>query len=285
MSKFKGTSLIEFYELTVDGEIAEIEEIPQGNFNPFKGLVIKTPGETTGWDYKFGQAANYYLQVGKNNELGMLHQLAPIVLAKKLGLGSWLDYIERFGVPPIFVKTDREDAKRFNELYDMAINFKSNQVVVGRGSESIEFGEIGGAGTAPFESLMTRADEQISKRILGGSGLTDEKAFVGSSEIQFRLMKDRYESDKLFFKYIFNSEIKPRLMKISDKYAVLANYYFDWDNTESLNQKEIIDTIAKLGVMYEIDPDYITKITGIPVIGTKNTGPAGTLPGGGVLGK
>ena len=53
-----------------------------------------------------------------------------------------------------------------------------------------------------FDKLIERANGEMSKRILGGSGLTDEKSFVGSSEIQFRLAKDRFESDKLLVKNI-----------------------------------------------------------------------------------
>jgi hypothetical protein len=284
-SRFQGTTVLELFELNEDGELAQITEIPQPHVIAPKGIIIKEIGDEKGWDYKTGPFANYYLQIGRDYDLGMLELLAPIVLAKKLGMGSWLDYIDRFGVPPIFITTDREDPKRQKELLDAGMNFKSSQVVVGRGNEKIEFGEVGGQGVAPFDTLITRADEQISKRVLGGSGLTDEKAFVGSADIQYKILKDRYESDKLYFKYIFNAHIKPRLLKLSPAYAGLNNHYFEWDNTESLTQKEIIDTISKLGSIYEIDPEYITTVTGIPVLGARVENNPVQAPGGGPKGK
>lgn len=273
-SRYQGRTLIEMMELNGQGELAGVEEIPQSHFNPAAGIIQKNPGDSSGWQYKEGEYADNYVQVGKEQDLGMLAQLAPIVLAKKLGMGSWLDYVEKYGVPALFVTTDREDDARLKQLADAARNFKSNHYMVGRGAEKFDISAPSGAGVAPFDQLINRANDELSKRILGGAGITDEKAFVGSAEIQFKLAKDRFESDKLMFKYIFEAEIKPRLLKLSPVYAPLATHYFEWDNTESLNQKEIIEAVSKLGVLYEIDVDYLSAVTGIPITGYKQTAPA-----------
>ncbi|MRG45511.1 hypothetical protein GFS24_10315 [Chitinophaga sp. SYP-B3965] len=271
-SRYQGTTLVELYETNQDGELAQVDEIPQSHFIATKGIVLVEPGDQSGWSYKEGPFANYYLQVGKDNDLGMLEKLAVIVLAKKLGLGSWLDYIEKFGIPPIFVTTDREDNTRLNELFEAASNFRANHFMVGRGQEKFEIGNSGGIDAYnTFDKLIERANNEISKRILGGAGLTDDKSFVGSSEIQYRLAKDRYESDKLFFKYIFNTHVKPRLIKLSPVYAPLTNFYFEWDNTESLSQIELVDMILKLAAQFDIEPSYVKQITGIPIIGQKQT--------------
>ncbi|MBX7204161.1 MAG: hypothetical protein K1X81_01940 [Bacteroidia bacterium] len=284
MSQFKGTTLLEIFELNAEGELGCITEIPQAHFNTVKGLILKSPGDTTGWDYREGAFAQNYLQIGRNDDLGLLAQIATIVLAKKLGMGSFLDYVDKFGVPPIFITTDREDDNRLKELWTAASKFKSNNFMVGRGQEKFEVGNVGGPGVAPHQALIELCNSEISKRILGGSGLTDEKSFVGAAEIQFRLARDRFEADKLLFKYIFNAHVKPMLINLSPVYAPLANHRFDWDNTESLTQIQIIDTIQKFGSLYDIDPEYITKVTGIPITGIKQNIP--TLPpGGGDAGK
>lgn len=148
-----------------------------------------------------------------------------------------------------------------------------------RGGEKIEIGKVDHAAAIPFETMITRANDEMSKRILGGAGLTDEKSFVGSSEIQYRLAKDRFESDKLFFKYVFNTQIKPRLISLSPVYKPLEDHYFEWDNTESLGMKEIINAVNILGNRFDIDPEYVERITGIPILGIKQTQPV--LPAGG----
>jgi hypothetical protein len=283
--QFEGTKLLEFFDLTPEGELKQITEIPRGHFNTRKGIITKTSGATTGWSYREGPFAQQYVQIGKDDELGMLSQMAIVILAKKLGFGAFLDYIDKFGVPPIFVTTDREDDTRLKELFNAASNFKRNHFMVGKGQEKFEIGNIGGTGVAPHEKLIQICNDELSKRVLGGAGLTDQKAFVGSADIQFTLAKDRFEADKTLFEYVFNMQIKPVLVNLSPVYAPLANHYFKWDNTESLTQLQIIDTIQKFGSLYDIDPEYITQVTGIPILGIKQNAPIAPNPSGGGDGK
>ena len=278
-SKFQGTTLLELFDMDNNGELLRVTEIPQAHFNAKKKVILRSPGESDGWPYNEGVESNYYVQIGEDYDLGMLERLAVIVLAKKLGFGSWLDYIEKYGVPALWINTDREDQKRFNEIVGMAANFKSNAFMVTRGNEKVDLLAPGGAGVAPFDALDIRCDEQISKRVLGGSGIADEKSFVGSADIQFRLAKDRFESDKQFFKYVFNATIRPKLINISPAYSALATHKFEWDDSESMSTQEIIETVVKLGQIYDIDPEYIEQLTGIPIIGTRQQ-PTFTAAGG-----
>lgn len=274
----EGTKLMELFEVDpVTGELAEVGEIPMGYFNAKKGIITKTPGDTKGWLYKEGEFANYYVQVGKNDDLGMLAEMAPAILAKKLGFGAWLDYIEKYGVGNLFITTDREDEGRLTELQEAARNFKSSGYIVGRGNEKFEI--KGGEGGRPenFDNLITRVNDELSKRLLGGSGLTDEKSFVGSAEIQFRLAKDRFESDKLFVKNLFNQQIIPRLIKLSPVYAPLQGYFFEWDNSETQTLDEIIKLIIALAPYFDLDIEEISQKTGLKILGQK-AGITGAAP-------
>lgn len=276
---YRGRRLLELYELNSDNELATVTEIEQPFFNAKKGIILKNPGDTTGWSYRDPIFADYYVQIGKDNNLGMLTKMAPIVLAKKLGMGSWLDFIDKYGVPPLFITTDREDDSRLNQLWAAAQKFKSNNFMVGRGQEKFEVGDVGASSIDPIEKLCDRADNMMSKRVLGGTGLTDEKSFVGSVGIQYKIAIDRFESDRLFWKYFFNTELRPRLIKLSPVYAALKDFKLEYDDTERLSQKEKTELIISLSGSYDIDPDYITQETGIPIIGAKQSQPV-ALPGG-----
>ena len=48
-------------------------------------------------------------------------------------------------------------------------------------------------------------------------------------------------------------------------------------------QLTTIETIDKLGNKFDIDPEYVERITGIPILGIKQTQPI--LPAGGEDGK
>lgn len=273
MSKWQGRKLLEMIETDpVTGELKTITEIPMTNFNAKKGIITKDPGDDNGWSYRDGVFQNYYLQVGKDNDMGVLAQMAPVILAKKLAMGSWLDFVEKYGIPPLFITTEREDDRRLQELFAMATNFKAANFMIGRGAEKFEIPNITTTNAQTvFDALIDRCNSEISKRVLGGTGITDEKSFVGSAEIQYQLAKDRYESDKLFLSNIINQQLIPRLIKLSPVYAPLNGYYFEWDNAEVFDSAKIADLVTKLGPYFYIDPEYIEQKTSIPILGVKET--------------
>lgn len=271
ISRFQGRTLIEIFETNESGELETVDEIPQSHFNVKKHIITKEEGDNKGWLYQDGILDDYYIQIGKDYDLGMLSQMAPAVLAKKLGFGAWQDFVDKYGVPPLFITTDRMDTNRLNELMDAGLNFKRNNVMVGQGNEKFEIGTTGGVNSADtFELLINRINSELAKRILGGSGLVDEKAYVGSTEIQFKLAKDRFESDKLLVKNILNSKVFPRLVKLSPVYAPLQNHYFDWDNQEPMTKMEVAELVVKLNQAYDVDPEWVEQQTGVPILGLKS---------------
>lgn len=275
MKTFTGTSLIEVWEIDPETkELKEVEEIPMTHFNAKKGIIVKTPGDSEGWSYKEGELSRFYIQVGKDTELGMLAYMAPIVLAKKLGFGSWLDFLEKYGVGNLFITTDREDDGRLIELANAAKNFKSSGFMVGRGQEKFEIKGGDGGNVQHYDSMIDRANSEMSKRVLGGSGLTDEKSFVGSTDIQFRLAKDRFMSDKLLVKNVINQQLIPRLIKLSPAYSGFNGHTFEWDEAESQTAQEIADLISKIAPYFELDHEEITQKIGLTILGKKNTEPA-----------
>jgi len=279
-SKFQGTTLIELFELNAEGELSTVNEIPQSHFIPSKGIIIKQLGDLNGWRYKEGVYANYYVQIGKDRDLGILERVATMILAKKLGVGAWMDYIDKYGTPPLFITTDREDNARLQQLFSAALNFKRNSFMVGRGQEKFEVGDThAGNSKDTFDVFIARINDEISKRVLGGSGMIDEKAYVGSAEIQFKLAEARFNADRLFFKYIFNSQIKPRLVNLSPVYKAFENHYFDWDNSEAKTADGVATLIKKLSdAGYAIDPDFVEQETGMKIIGYKTGANLPSLP-------
>lgn len=187
------------------------------------------------------------------------------------GLGSWLDFIDKYGVPPLFITTDREDDSRMMELFEMATNFKRNGFMVARGGEKFDIPNLSNSNSGEtFDTLIKRADNEISKRYLGGTGLTDEKGFVGSVEVQYELANARFTSDRIWVKSIVNKQLIPLLVKLSPVYKPLENLYFDWDEEETLTADKVCKMVQKLGNQFEFDPEQIEEITGLKILGIKN---------------
>lgn len=274
-SKFEGVKVLEIFHVNDNLELFTSEAIPMQHVNPKKGLILKEPGDANGWDYKSGILMDYYLQIGKETDLGMLAELATLVLAKKLAMGSWLDYIEKYGIPPKSITTDNMTEQRANELLQMGLDMISNHVAVLQGNEKIEFGFLPTTDAHKvFDEMISRINSEISKRVLGQDGTSDNKdasGTFGSLKVLQEVANDRHESDKLFSQYIINEKLIPRLLKLSSFYAPLANLSFDWDTAEEMEKGTMIDkAVALTNAGFILDHEILATKTGMPITGFAN---------------
>lgn len=262
-SRFEGTQLIELFEIdNYTKELSEVELIPISHFNPIKGIITKNPGDEKGWAYKEGFLRRHYIQAGRDKDLGMLAEIAPVVLGKKMGWGAWLDYLDKYGVGSLFITTEHQDKASLARLENAARRFKATGWLVSNGNEKFEIKGSEAGNPQNFDLLLERANSEMSKRVLGGSGLTDDKAFVGSTEIQFQLAKDRYDSDLLLLKNIINQQLFPRLAQLSPIYAPFATHSFEWED-KSEDKEKLADTVAKLAPHFYMDEEEISQRLGI----------------------
>ena len=270
LHQLQGVSLADISHLDENLEVSHVEEVPMSNYIPQQKIIVREESDKTGWSYKDGALEPYYVQFGSPWALGMLNELAIIILAKKLGLGSWMNYIEKYGIPPVFVTSERQDKKRLDELFEMMQDFRNNFFAVLAGNEKVEYGkEAGGNTTNAFLPLEERCDNQISKRLLGQTGTTQNQAWEGTAEVHERVEKSRHEFDKMLFQFYFNYVVIPKLVKISPVYKPLENLKLKWDDTESLSITDYIEAINKLAYTFEFDYEEVAKKTGLPIIGQK----------------
>ena len=262
-------------------EIEEIEEIPQSNYVAQAGVIVEHSYDQVGISYREGGMETYYYQFGKDWDLGLLNVLAIPIFAKKLGFGSWISYIDQFGIPFMFVVTERMDEKRRDELFDMMYEMRSGRFAVLQGQERVDFGkEASSSTTNAFEPFMERCHGIITRLILGQTGTTNNEAFEGTSEVHERVEKYRHEADKLRFMYLFNYDIIPRLVKISPVYAILERCKLEWDNHETLTLKEYIDAIKNLAYTFDFDAEKVAEMTGLPITALKEVTNQGIQSGG-----
>lgn len=284
MAKFKGRTVVELWDLDpLTMELASVNYIPGENVLPHKGLITKEVGDEKGYPYKDGPLANYYIQIGKNNDLGLLKDVAPDVLTKKFTKASWQELVEKEGIPPRWVVTDSYSETRENELADMMQNMVSNHWAVLKGNEKIEIANTGAATRYEiFEKLMSFMNSELTKRVLGQDGTTDTNSTgtYGSLKVMQGVSDDRHDADKIDIKYIINKELFPRLALISPVYSQLANYLFDWDDSKEATADEIVAMVEKLEKSgLEVDIKFITDKTGIPITRRKSDATEPTNPG------
>lgn len=274
MAKFRGTTVVELWDLDpITMQLANVNFIEQENLIPDKGLIVKENGDEKGYSYKEDPLKPYYIQIGKNKDLGILKDVAPDALTKKFAKASWAEFVEKYGIPPRWVTTDSYSESRENELADMMANMVSNHWAVLKGNEKIEVMNSSGASSYEiFDKLIDRMNSEMTKRILGQDGTTDAGATgtYGSLKVMQGVSDDRHHADKTDIKDVINSDLLWRLQLISPVYGVLKNYTFDWDDSKEQTTAEIVDLISKLSAAgFQPDIQFVTDKTGIPITGMK----------------
>ena len=71
--------------------------------------------------------------------------------------------------------------------------------------------------------------------------------------------------------------VLPRLIKLSPVYSGLTNYLFEWDNAEIRTSKETADLVNILASNFEVDSEWVSQQTGVPILGLKTQLTANTV--------
>lgn len=271
-ARFRGSTVIELWDLDPETlELVAANYIPSENVLFEDGLIVKEVGDEQGYPYKEGSLLPFYLQVGTNHDLGLLKNVAPDTLSKKFAKAAWVEYVEKYGIPPRWVTTDSYSDTRHNKLAEMMASMVSNHWAVLQGNETIDVMPSSGTDAYnTFDKLIERMNSEMSKRVLGQDGTTnsnDNAGTFGSLKVMQEVAEDRHESDKTDIRYLINDELLWRLEEISPVYKGITNYRFDWDESKELTPDELIESVGKLSLAgYDVDIKYLVEKTGIPIL-------------------
>ena len=269
-ARFEGHTLIELGELKAPGQLRQVNKIDPRNVLPYSGVVAKRQGEETGYLFREEPLRTYLIEVGRPEDLGLLERVAPVAVVKKYAVGSWSAFTGSYGIPARWVKTRGTDARRVKQLENVMQNMLSSAYAVIQGDE--EFGIAPTPSTSPdalFDKLISRMNSEMSKRLMGQDGTTDNKdasGTYGSMKVLEGVAEDRHESDKTFVSHVINMELLPRLVALGYPFAGLR---FEWDEFRDMSAGELVDAVAKLAVHYDIDPQHIEERTGIKILGAR----------------
>lgn len=282
---FRGHTLIELGELTRPGELRRVNRIDPRNVLPWSGVVVRRQGEETGYPFREAPLNAYLLEVGRAEDLGLLAEVAPVAIVKKYAVGSWSDYVHKFGIPPRWVRTSSRSAHRIKQLEEMMQRMLSSAYGVIEGDEEIQVMQTPGTDAHKvFDELIARMNSEISKRLLGQDGTSDNKdasGTYGSLKVLQGVAEDRHQADKAAAAYVVNNELFPRLTALGYPFTGVR---FEWDEFQDMAPTELVDAVSKLGLVFDIDPDFVAERTGIKILGARRM-PGELAPGGNPPGK
>lgn len=263
-SQYFGFSLIEFGD-RIDDEFVSIDLVPRQYVKPEFQIVVPTTSAIEGVSYLEPPYSNWCIGVGERTNLGILAKAAPLVLWKRGAITSYAEYTEMFGVPMRIMKTNAYDP----DTRAMAENFMRNlgnsaYAIIGTDEEVNVIQAKNAAGSeAVFNGLIDKMDQQISKLILGGVGILDEKSFVGSTKVQQDNFEMICQADKVFIENVFKYQLVPFLIKQGFPLKgckIIAKQ----DDILTLEEQFKID--SKLLDYYEIPAEYFNKKYGTNLV-------------------
>lgn len=262
-SIFWGYSLIQFDSL-INDDFKEINLVPRQYVKPEFNLVVKNWGDVTGIDYTDQPFSDFCIGVGNKRDLGLLNKAAPLVIWKKNALGAWAQHQEIFGSPIRIGKTIKRDKQTVDNMDQMLKNMGTAAWARLDIDDKIELISSNSTDSyMVFDMLVERSNSEIAKLILGQTGTTAEKSFVGSAEVHERVLQKYAENDEHFITNVLNYQLVPMLENLGISFKGFK-IQCEEDDELTLVERSVIE--LKLLETYDIDPKYIEQTYGTPVI-------------------
>lgn len=277
-SLFYGHSLIQLGGVKND-KFIDFELIPREHVRPeFKSV---TPDQWTyasnGVRYDEPPYSDWVIEIGSSHDLGLLHKATPLVLWKKGVMGAWSQFAEIFGTPLRVGKTNILDPKMRSNMDSMLKNMGVGSYAVLNSDDVIELIERSNSDAFQvFDSFIDRLNSEMSKLILGQTGTSDEKSFVGSAQIHNDILASYITAIKSKIENHVTAVILPKMSAFG---MIPQGLKFRWDNEESVSLLNKFDFTKELLKYYKIPAEWIAEEFSIPVedgMTTTETNPDGT---------
>ena len=265
-SKFWGYSLAQLGDI-IDYGFPDLEGVPREHIVPELNIVRKDlHGKSSRgievFKYRSDQLKDWFIFIG-DNDLGLYNKASPHALAKRILFAAAWEYADLFGIPIRIGRTDIRDPERKKNMELMLENMGSSLSVVLHDEDKVEFIESDKSDILDvFIEPIKISNQEISKAFAGQVGVFDEKAFVGSAEVQERLFMEFIASFMRLVKFVINDDLIPRMVI----HGILPEgLTFKFVREETLTSIEKAGIIKELAPFFTFDPDVVSEEIGIPV--------------------
>lgn len=266
---FYGHSLIQFGEIVNDG-FKSLTLVPREYVIPEQSKVRTKLGGAETFSFVDPPFDMWAIGVGDPNSLGVLNNAVPLLVYKKDVLSAWSEYADLFGAPVRIGKTDVLNEVKRQNMDDMLDNMGSMAWGTFDRDDELTLVESNNRDAFNvFKEMILTANSELSKLILGQTGTSDEKSFVGSAEVHERIMNTYTAADKRMIQNVVNNQLLPLMVKHG---MIPDGFEFGFDYTEKLTLEQKRSVIADLSPFYEFDPEWITEQFGVPITAVKTSG-------------
>lgn len=275
-SSYWGHSLIQLGDIIeVNGIPAfnGVQLVPRRHVIPEYGVIVIHQQETwqNGYDYRNSEMADWIIEVGAPNDLGLYLKCAQHTIPKKNVFSFWDMFSEIFGVPFRVGKTTSRDAKEQAKIEKMLGSMGAAGWALFPEGTEIEIKEsTRGDAFNVFDKRVERANSELSKAVLTQTMTTDNGSSLSQSEVHKEMLMNLINTDADFLRDIINFQLIPKMIKHG---FPLKGYHFDWYEGIDFTPEQQVAYERMLLENYEVDPQYFVDKYNVPIIGKKAPAP------------
>lgn len=158
--------------------------------------------------------------------LGILAKVAKYTIYKGLSESDWANHSETFGKPWLVMKTDETDNTALEIRKNSLANMGANPFnIIGKEEELTAIDTKQQSPETMYKTFIETAEKNISWIMVGQQATSDQKSFVGSAEVQERILSWYVTADMIYAQNAINLQVLPLLAKLG---IIPEGCFFDW---------------------------------------------------------
>jgi phage gp29-like protein len=248
------------------GDTIKLDIIPRRNICPQSTRIYTEVGGSNSIDYS---TYPNVIEILHNSKFGIFNDISANVIWKRNVLQSNAEFSERFGMPLITATTsNKADVPRIDQaLKNLG---ESATGVLPNGTEIIVH-DLANQGN-PEKVYLEPAkfhDNQISKRFLGSTTITDEGANRNQTQVHIETLDDKLATDdKRMVTFTVNDKLFPLLQLFGFPFNA-ETMAFQFDETEDLTLSEQWSITNEALNHFDLEEDEVRKTFNLPIKGIK----------------
>lgn len=268
-ANYWGHSLIELGDLDrdVNGRMTYngVRLIPRKHVIPEFHRVITNLGMdwTTGIDYQQPPFADWLIEVGQPDDLGLYLKAATQTIPKKNALAFWDTFAEIFGMPMRIAHTTTRDDKELAKMEKMMAEMGTEGWGLFQEGTDIEVVEsTKGDAFNVYDKRVDRANSELSKLIIGQTMTIEDGSSLSQSETHLEVFENLVDADRDMLRDIINTQLIPRMIHHG---FPLQGLHFEWDDSVDYTPEQQKAYEEMLLNHYEVEGSYFTEKYNVPV--------------------
>ena len=268
-ANYWGHSLIELGNITTDINGRQtydgVKLIPRKHVIPEYHRVITDLSQDwhSGIDYHETPFADWLIEVGQPDSLGLYLKAATQTIPKKNALAFWDTFAEIFGMPMRIARTTTRDDKERRKLEDMLERSGTAGYMLADQGTELEFVESSkGDAFNVYDRRIDRANSELSKLIIGQTMTIEDGSSLSQSETHLEVFQNLVEADCDNLRDIVNNQLLPRMIRHG---FPLKGIRFDWDYSVDYTPEQQKAYEEMVLNNFEVDGAYFQEKYNMPV--------------------